>query len=327
MARRRKHNKDLPPRVYLSHGRYFYADPETGKWFNMGATKSEMYRNMAEKFVDGRPPRTMAEVFRRYRLEVVPRKAEKTQRENSRAIKRLEGVFGHMNPRAVRPSDIYAYRYKRGRKTEFGANRDLEVLSHAFSKAIEWGVADSNPCREVRKFPEPKRRRYVTDAEYLTVYELASPTVQTAMDLAVLTGLRRGDILSLTRDHLTDEGILIQTSKTDKALLIEWSDELRAVVKRARQLPPETCQPIVATGKGTPYTSDGFYAIWQRLMVKAIARGKIQERFQFRDLRAKSASDDTLEAATQRLGHADPRITETVYRRKPASVRPGKLPG
>ena len=44
--------------------------------------------------------------------------------------------------------------------------------------------------------------------------------------------------------------------------------------------------------------------------------------FQFRDLRAKSASDDTPEAATARLGHTNAAITESVYRRKPATVRP-----
>ncbi|MEE9136410.1 MAG: tyrosine-type recombinase/integrase, partial [Gammaproteobacteria bacterium] len=145
-------------------------------------------------------------------------------------------------------------------------------------------------------------------------------TVQVAMDLAVLTGLRRGDVLSLTRDNLTDEGIFIHTSKTKKDMLIEWSDELRDVIKRALKLPPQVRKPIICTRKGKAYTRDGFYAIWQRLMTKAVEKGV--ERFQFRDLRAKSASDDTLEAATQRLGHADPRITENVYRRRPRRVRP-----
>ncbi len=255
-----------------------------------------------------------------YRLEVVPKKAEKTQVDNGRAIKRLEYAFGHMDPRRIRPGDIYAYRDKRGRKTEFGANRDLEVLSHAFSKAIEWNAADHNPCREVKKFSEPKRTRYVRDDEYKAVYDLASPTIQVAMDLAVLTALRRGDILALTRDNLTDEGIFIHTSKTDKPLIIEWSDELRSVVDRAKRLPPQVRKPIIATRRGNAYTGDGFYAMWHRLMTKAEKKGI--ERFQFRDLRAKSASDDTLEAATQRLGHADPRITENVYRRRPRRVRP-----
>ena len=44
-------------------------------------------------------------------------------------------------------------------------------------------------------------------------------------------------------------------------------------------------------------------------MQKAVAdkNNALTESFQFRDLRAKSASDDTPESATARLGHSDPR--------------------
>lgn len=41
-----------------------------------------------------------------------------------------------------------------------------------------------------------------------------------------------------------------------------------------------------------------------------------------RDLRAKSASDDSAEAASRRLGHANPAITERVYRRELEIVKP-----
>jgi integrase len=51
-------------------------------------------------------------------------------------------------------------------------------------------------------------------------------------------------------------------------------------------------------------------------------RPRLKERFQFRDLRAKSASDDTAQPASKRLGHADPKITERVYRRKTERAKP-----
>ena len=50
---------------------------------------------------------------------------------------------------------------------------------------------------------------------------------------------------------------------------------------------------------------------------------KITERFTEHDLRAKCASDaESLGRAQQLLGHADSKITERVYRRKPETVRP-----
>jgi integrase len=148
--------------------------------------------------------------------------------------------------------------------------------------------------------------------------------VQCAMDLAVLTGLRPGDLLSLTRANLTDDGIEIATSKTGKALLIEWSPSLRTAVKKAQAQPPQVRQALICNKQGKPYTVDGFNTIFYRAMGKAISDpdNALTERFQFRDLRAKSASDDTAEAASKRLGHASPAITEKIYRRKAERVKP-----
>jgi integrase len=64
-------------------------------------------------------------------------------------------------------------------------------------------------------------------------------------------------------------------------------------------------------------------------MTKATASGEqnelpqLLERFTFHDLRAKSASDDELGAATERLAHDDPRTTQKIYRRKPRRARAG----
>jgi hypothetical protein len=52
------------------------------------------------------------------------------------------------------------------------------------------------------------------------------------------------------------------------------------------------------------------------------ARPTLGERFTFHDLRAKSASDDELAVATERLARDDPRTTQKVYRRKPRRARP-----
>jgi integrase len=57
--------------------------------------------------------------------------------------------------------------------------------------------------------------------------------------LALLTGLRQGDLLPLEKRHLTDEGIDIVTANTHKRLIIEWSPELRGIIDRGvRHLVP-----------------------------------------------------------------------------------------
>jgi integrase len=60
----------------------------------------------------------------------------------------------------------------------------------------------------------------VTDAEYAAVYALASERMQIAMELALDTGQRRGDLLNLTRAQLTDEGIEFLQGKTGAGVLV-----------------------------------------------------------------------------------------------------------
>ena len=151
--------------------------------------------------------------------------------------------------------------------------------------------------------------------------------VRCVMDLAMLTALRRGDIFKLERRHLTDDGILVTPSKTEKSsgkkLLFEWTPALRSVVKQALSIKPQVRQSIVCNRKGKPYTKNGFDSVWQRLMKKATSGEKAIIRFEFRDLRRKSATDEPDEVAAQhRLGHATPEITAKVYRVKPKRVKP-----
>lgn len=324
VGRRRRTHKHLPSRVYLRHGAYYFVT-HAGRWIRLGTTVTDMYAELG-KLATPTDLRTMADVLKRYRLEVLPGKAEKTRRDQGRGLDRLTAVFGRMRPQDIRPQDVYAYRDKRAQRGKNTANKDLELLKHVFVKAIEWGCISVHPARDVRKFGLPKRERYVTDAEYAAVYAGAAPVLQIAMDLALLTGLRRGDLLALTRDSVTDDGLVVQPRKTQRTtgrrLLIEWSPELRAAVDRAKELPPRVRMPLLCTRDGTAYTGNGFSSLWRRAMGRAIKSGAVTARFTFHDLRAKSASDDTLASASARLGHSSPAVTERHYRRAPAKVRP-----
>ncbi len=204
------------------------------------------------------------------------------------------------------------------------ARHDVTLLGHVFVKAIRWGAATKNPARGIEKPKSKPRDRYVTDKEFLAVRELAIPPLQVAMDLALLTGLRRGDILNLTRDSLTEEGLLVKTSKTNKGLLFDYTDELNEVISRAKKLRPQLPgYYLVRTRQGKQYSGPGFAANWRRLMNKAAKKGI--QKFTFHDIRAKSASDsESLQEASARLGHTSTAITDRVYMRVPYRVRPLK---
>lgn len=313
MGRRRKTRLDLPQRVYFNHGAYFYAPPVGGR-IHLGRDFGLAMAKWAG--IVARPGKmaTMGEVMDRYMLEVAPQKAAATRRDNIREMAKLRAVFGHMRPDEVTPPDIYAYMDARGAPVR--ANREKALLSHVFSFAIRWGVIKDNPCRNVKRNTEKPRDRYVEDWELEALKTIASDFLRNYIDFKYLTGMRKGDILKLRLDALTDEGIAITQAKTGAKLIYLWDSELRAIVDRVKSMPRRIRGlHLFCTRSGQPYTASGFDSIWQRAMQKATdnEKGVLKERFTEHDIRAKTATDDPLNAQ-QRLGHKSRAMTDRYVR-------------
>ena len=325
VGRKRKTDKHLPNRVYQNHGAYYFVD-HNQKWHRLGKSLGEAYRALAH-FVDDSNIKTMGDLCDRYVREVLCSYSTKEQKSRAPHLGRIRDVFGHQPPREVTAAHVRAFRDRVGERLGRDwarpqlAFKAMAFLSHVCSWGVEWGVMDSNPCQGVKRPPQPKRKRYPTDQEFAAVYNECPPMQQIAMDLALLTGLRREDILRLTRDSVTSDGLLVETRKTDKPLLFLWSDDLRRVVDKALGERPRVRRHIICNGKGKGYTPDGFSSIWRRARLRAMEKGI--ESFRFNDIRAKSATDDDDSArASSRLGHTNPAITERFYIRKPKKVYP-----
>lgn len=315
--------RKLPARVYIKHNAYYYVTLPDRKWIRLGKTESEMYAALAKiKNLDSGKG-TMLEQFDRYEKEIIPTKAPRTQLDNKSEIKNLIKAFGKMLPENIKPKHIYAYMDARGVTSKTRANREKSLLSGVFSHMIRWGIVEHNPCKEVKNFTEKARDRYVEDWEYQAVLDIASHVMRAAMEIAVITGMRQGDILQLKYEDLTETGIPLTQNKTGKKQIFEWTDDLRAAIKSAKAHKRKAIgmQYIIANERGQGYTSNGFKSNWQRLMNKAIDTGAIKTRFTFHDLRAKAGSDAQGNAQAL-LGHASAATTKRVYERKPAKVRP-----
>lgn len=290
----------MPARCYRKHGSYYYVD-RARKWHRLGKTVPEALTRLAELQTDSIAPSTMGEVFERYERHVLPTKSARTQKTDSYCLSRIRPVFKHMPPDTVKPHHVWQYWENRGSSRQ--ARLEVGVLSHCFTMAMRWGLAQHNPCRGLQIPKNAPRRRYVTNAEFLAVRETAPERLKLAMDIGLATGLRLTDILALSPESLGDEGLVVDTSKTGTALCFTWTPELRAEVERWLAL--------------SPITESGFETAWQRLM-RPLPK---EQRWQFRDLRAKSASDsETLDSAAQRLGHTNAAITRRVYYRRPLVV-------
>lgn len=342
---RNSENKGLPARWKLVHGAYYYRVPpgleylwDDKQMFRLGKQLHDAYKTWAERVEGHIKHNNIGHLLDRYALEITPAKAPKSQAGDHFHIKRLRPVFGEMAIGLITPQHVYKYMDKRTAKV--AAKREIALLSHAFTKAVEWGYINKHPFKgEIRLAGEKPRSRYVEDGEILEI--LALPTVQSKgsvgaiqayIRLKLLTGLRRGDLLRLKISSLKDDGIHITTNKTGKPVIYEWSEELRLAVDLAKSARPVDVAPHLfcnRCGQGyideTTGRANGWDSMWQRFMKRVLTETKVTERFTEHDLRAKVGSDaESLERARQLLAHADSKITQRVYRRKPEVIRPTK---
>lgn len=312
MGRNRKKNKHLPARVYQRRGKLYYVEPGTEKWIPLpdGLTTWA-------KMVEGADAaETMSALWAKYQVSELHKKASKTQKNRKQEWSMLEATFGHMRPADIEPHHAWKYWKARG-EIEQG-KKEVRCLSALLTFARQQGVIKhENPCFDL-KFPETKPRDlYVTDDAFLFVRERAPTMIGYAMDLAYIAGMDQATIRKLERRNLTSEGIQFERGKTGKLQLIEWNDELRAMVNAVLRHPPQLRQALICNRRGKAYSANAFQLQWQRLLTKCKKDGFV-DHFHFHDLRAKSASDDeTDQGAADRLGHGDAKLTRKVYRRLP----------
>lgn len=340
---RNPENRGLPARWRLVHGAYYYQVPagkeavwDNKKLFRLGKSLPVAYKIWAERLESAAEVRTIGQLLDRYALEVLPTKAAATRAGDTKHIKLLRGVFGAGALTSLRPQMIYQYADKRGSKT--CARQEIALLSHTFTKAVEWGYINKHPFKgEVRLGGEKARTRYIEDWEVLECLALPSvrkrgsiTAIKAYIRLKMLTGLRRGDLLRLRAVQLQDDGIHVETSKTGKPVIYQWTPSLHEAVSLARCARPVDISPyLFCNRKGQGYINEetgaasGWDSMWQRFMDRVLAETKVKERFTEHDLRAKVGSDaESLEHARQLLTHADSKTTNRIYRRKAEIVKP-----
>lgn len=324
--------KRLPPRMRAlrkSSGRTYYYYDAGGtprKSIPLGSNFLEAMRQWAE--LEGADtPREAVYTFKsaadRYRREVIPAKAVRTQRDNLTELDNLLAFFN--DPPApldeIKPKHIRQYLDQRGEKAKTRANREKALFSHIFNKARAWGMTDAeNPCRGVEGFAEAGRDIYVEDWAFEALWAAASQPVRDAMDLAYLTGQRPADIMKMRETDVREGALWVKQGKRGRKLRIAVEGALKALLDRieARKRNHKVRSLALAVDEhGRALSYAALDNRWEHIRERA---AKAQEaegrgdraaelrRIQFRDLRAKAGTDKEsaagMAAAKDQLGHA-----------------------
>lgn len=316
MGRPKGRFPDLPPHMTgrESGGKVHYYHQAAGKKTPLGTDKAEALRQWAilEAGSIGSGFIPVADAYEKHMKEHL---SENSKRHYGIALDNLRLAFGDGNLEQIEP--VHVKQYIRRRTKKGAAIFEKKVLSALFNWAREEGLTKApNPCQGI-KFSQAERKvigglgkrdRYVTDAEFAEVWNRADPNMQDVMDLAYLTGQRPGDVLKMTRQDIRDGTLLVVQEKTGAKVPIRIEGKLKRVLERALARPRAIQSMfIVATSKGQPLTYDAMH----RRFLKALGDGN----WQFRDIRAKTATDlPDIKRAQGLLGHMNEQTT-TVYRR------------
>jgi integrase len=173
--------------------------------------KAEIAEN---KYLDKRKepdPITFHDFAKEYLQWSKANKKASTYVRDLSTVRTLDEEFGSKNIQDITTWQIEKYKAARKEKLKpASVNREMAVLKHIFSKAIEWGKIKENPSRKVKKlWGEVKRVRFLMPDQVQTLLSNCQDRIKGVVTVAVHTGMRRGEILGLKRDQINlERGII-----------------------------------------------------------------------------------------------------------------------
>ena len=336
--------KTLPKRVYEKHGAYYYDVPKADRhhwdgksWYRLGSDYKQAIAHFKERLTRSSLPATtftnLIDQWIDAHINNPSRIRPATKRSYLAALNHLMPVFESVDVKNISRKYIRQYFDMRRQASHSSAHREIEVLRTFLNWCVDMEYVDFNPANKLRFSKPASRERYVTDEEVNFFLRTAGPLLTLYVPLKIYTGARKNDLLSLTRQDWTEEGLFVgdrksfrvNTGKKSRGRIFARTPELEEIM--ANILCKSGDIFLFSTRENQPYinfnedTTTAFDSIWQRAKQRAVKAGLL-EPFQERDLRAKAATDsETLEEARAILGHSTTLMTRTVYRRKPEVVK------
>lgn len=188
-------------------------------------------------------------VLRQYAEEVSP-----TKRGKDKEIIRLKAFERYELPLDLPISQVTAQHIADFRDDRLktvqpsSVLRELNTLSSVFETArLEWGLISGNPCKDIRRPKAPRHRhRVLTWREIKAMLrrldyprkggqvEIPKQSIAVCMMVALRTGMRAGELCSLTWENVHDQYVHLPTTKNGKARDVPLSRKAKSEIERMR---------------------------------------------------------------------------------------------
>jgi len=310
---------ELPKRVYVKHGRYYYVTP-AGKWIGLSRENDgipAMLRALARVMDTEVRGDMMPAVITRWVDQKRDDWSTKQAADQERIAGKMAAAMVEFQPSQVTTPVAAAYLRKyRDKPRTHNLHRTMlrGVLAFAAIEGLREGF---NPVDNIPPMKLSRRIRIVTDDEIKAMRAAAlqqsrnGEALVQMIDLAMLTGQRISDVIKMRWQDVDDaRGIYVTQKKSQGRvrLLIEWSPELRAAVE-ACAAGRDKIGHLLKTQSGRGYRYSGIRSAW----VRAAARAGIED-LNIHDLRGRAGvdamgDDEDIGAAQKLLGHSTEAMT------------------
>lgn len=236
-------------------------------------------------------------------------------------INQLKGRFGKLPLRRFdsRLLEIYQSEKLQAGNKPATINRHIATIKHMFTKAVEWDMVEEETLKRIRRAKmleeNNKRLRYLSTEECRSLIDSCDARLKPIVVMALNTGMRKGEILSLKWDNV-DMGngfILLDKTKNGQRREIPINATLRATLEEAYRGTPDKPRRIDVSYVFYDHKTGKPCVTVQRSFMGACKKAKIRD-FRFHDLRHCFASHLVmsgidLTTVKELLGHKDLTMT------------------
>ncbi|TAA12420.1 integrase [Pseudoxanthomonas winnipegensis] len=247
---RSKARAGWPANLYPNRDGYKYRHPATRKETWMGRDKAKAFaaarqlNALLEQSVDlvakvAGAGATVADAIDVFLKDDVPARnwAPKTAENYTSVINRIRKGFGAMSLDTLSVKDCATF-IREVTESERGRQQFRLVLGWILACAVEEGWIDTNPALVTRKFHHARKRERLTKETYRAIHAAAPAWVRLAMDISLMTLLRREDVVLLKFSDQRDGHLWVVPAKTEGStglrLKIAVDPDLAAMISAAR---------------------------------------------------------------------------------------------
>lgn len=216
---------------------------------------------------------------------------------------------------AISKADIQEWFIELTKVGKYTANKTLARLKAIFNKAIEWELISVNPTFSIKKHKEKSRDRYLIREEiagfFKAVKEETNPIMQDFILVALFTGARKDNVLTMRWEHVSfaDKKWYIPNTKNGEPHTVTLSDVVIKILNRRKKESNNSEWVFPSKASKTGHLVEPKKAI-KRVCKKAGIVG-----LRIHDLRRSHASWMAITGASQyvigkALNHKDSRSTE-----------------